>query len=30
VVIFSEFHYTFIDGVFVSNANQFRIISSPC
>jgi hypothetical protein len=30
VAIFSEFHYTFIGGVFVSNANQFRIISSPC
>jgi hypothetical protein len=25
-----EFHYTFVDGTFVSNANQFRIISSPC
>jgi hypothetical protein len=28
--IFSEFHYTIVDGTFVSNANQFRIIRSPC
>src|SRR5262245_54576410 len=28
--ISSEFHATFVDGVQVSNANHFRIISSPC
>jgi hypothetical protein len=30
VVIAAEFHYTFIDGVFVSNAFHFRIVRSPC
>ena len=28
--IFSEFHFTLVDGVQVSNANQFRITTSPC
>jgi len=30
LTIVSEFHVTFVDGVLVSNANQFRIIRSPC
>jgi hypothetical protein len=25
-----EFHFTLVDGVPVSNANQFRIVTSPC
>jgi hypothetical protein len=28
--IITEFHYTFIDGSFVSNTSHFRIIQSPC
>ena len=30
VVIHTEFHYTFVDGTFVSNHGVFKIISSPC
>jgi hypothetical protein len=30
LTIVTEFHATFVDGVLVSDAHQFRIISSPC
>jgi hypothetical protein len=30
LTIHTEFHATFVDGVQVSSAHQFRIVKSPC